>query len=352
MAITAYIGVPGSGKSYEVVKSVIIPAVASGRRIVSNIYGLNYEAIVQYCYKNKLIHDDVSPGEIIHIENERVMAPDFYPVKGNQDKSLCQPGDLIILDECHRFFTSDKALSSDARIFAAEHRHYADEKTGQTCDLVLINQALTTLPRFLRERIEQTFRMKKLIGLSHKSYRVDIFDGARTTKATHLSNYVCRYSKDIFPLYSSHDVKGAVETRTDARAVLFKPQIIVLFVFLIFLSVYLFFSFLLPFFNPQKKTEHAQQPAPLRSSSPSTSVNVSPSPDNKTASAPSQKWCVIGRFNDGDRNYVFLRDTENRLRMVSANKFRGLNIMLEGEVDGVKVVAWSCNNPVSVRGQK
>ncbi|EMM4345854.1 hypothetical protein WAD65_004872, partial [Escherichia coli] len=62
MAITAYIGVPGSGKSYEVVKSVIIPAVASGRRIVSNIYGLNYEAIVQYCYKNKLIHDDVSPG--------------------------------------------------------------------------------------------------------------------------------------------------------------------------------------------------------------------------------------------------------------------------------------------------
>ncbi len=103
MAITAYIGVPGSGKSYEVVKSVIIPAVASGRRIVSNIYGLNHEAIIQYCYKNKLISDDISPGEIIHVENERVMSPDFYPVKGNQDKSLCQPGDLIILDECHRF---------------------------------------------------------------------------------------------------------------------------------------------------------------------------------------------------------------------------------------------------------
>ncbi len=25
--------------------------------------------------------------------------------------------------------------------------------------------------------------------------------------------------------------------------------------------------------------------------------------------------------------------------------------MLEGEVDGVKVVAWSCNNPVSFRGK-
>ncbi|EHU11199.1 hypothetical protein ECDEC1A_1623 [Escherichia coli DEC1A] len=75
----------------------------------------------------------------------------------------------------------------------------------------------------------------------------------------------------------------------------------------------------MPFFNPQKKTEQAQQSAPLRSSPSSPSVNVSPSPENKTAPAPSQKWCVIGRFN---------------------------------EVDGVKVVAWSCNNPVSFRGQK
>ncbi|HAJ2335985.1 TPA: zonular occludens toxin [Escherichia coli] len=348
MAITAYIGVPGSGKSYEVVKSVIIPAIASGRRVVSNIYGLNYEAIIQYCYKNKLISDNISPGEIIHVENERVISPDFYPVKGNQHKSLCQPGDLIILDECHRFFTSDKSLSSDARIFAAEHRHYADETTGQTCDLVLINQALTTLPRFLRERIEQTFRMKKLIGLSHKSYRVDIFDGSKTTKSAHLSNYVCRYSKDIFPLYSSHDVNGAVETRTDARAVLFKPQIILLFVFLILLSIYLFFSYFLPFFSPQQKTEKVQN---LPTSNSLSADKISPVSDNKKT-APSQQWCVIGRFNDGDRNYVFLRDTENRLRMVSANKFRGADIMLEGEVDGVNVVAWSCNRPVYSGGVK
>ncbi|HGW7889845.1 TPA: zonular occludens toxin domain-containing protein, partial [Escherichia coli] len=43
MAISAYVGVPGSGKSFEVVRSVIIPAVAQGRRVVSNIYGLNAE---------------------------------------------------------------------------------------------------------------------------------------------------------------------------------------------------------------------------------------------------------------------------------------------------------------------
>lgn len=40
MAISAYIGIPGSGKSYEAVCNVIIPAFTSGRRVVTNIYGL------------------------------------------------------------------------------------------------------------------------------------------------------------------------------------------------------------------------------------------------------------------------------------------------------------------------
>ena len=35
MAISAYIGIPGSGKSYETVCNVIIPAFTSGRRVVT-----------------------------------------------------------------------------------------------------------------------------------------------------------------------------------------------------------------------------------------------------------------------------------------------------------------------------
>lgn len=49
MAISAYVGIPGSGKSYEVVASVIIPACIAGRRIVSNIYGLATQSIYDYC---------------------------------------------------------------------------------------------------------------------------------------------------------------------------------------------------------------------------------------------------------------------------------------------------------------
>lgn len=55
MAISAYVGIPGSGKSYEVVASVIIPACIAGRRIVSNIYGLATQSIYDYCVDIKKI---------------------------------------------------------------------------------------------------------------------------------------------------------------------------------------------------------------------------------------------------------------------------------------------------------
>ena len=41
MAINVYTGLPGSGKSYEVVSEVIAKQVAAGRRIVTNIDGIN-----------------------------------------------------------------------------------------------------------------------------------------------------------------------------------------------------------------------------------------------------------------------------------------------------------------------
>jgi putative phage-related membrane protein len=70
MAISAYVGVPGSGKSYEVVKSVILPAIATGRRVVSNVYGLDKEKIHQYLLKNKRKLTVEQLGDLVYVENE------------------------------------------------------------------------------------------------------------------------------------------------------------------------------------------------------------------------------------------------------------------------------------------
>ncbi|EEQ1743507.1 zonular occludens toxin, partial [Escherichia coli] len=70
MSIFAYVGVPGSGKSYEVVSNVIVPAICEGRRVVTNIYGINYDEILDYAEKKKLLKDGIKPGEIICVDNE------------------------------------------------------------------------------------------------------------------------------------------------------------------------------------------------------------------------------------------------------------------------------------------
>ncbi|EBX0730447.1 zonular occludens toxin [Salmonella enterica subsp. enterica serovar Virchow] len=351
MAITAYIGTPGAGKSYEIVRSVIIPAICAGRRIVTNIYGLSYENIIEYCEKRKLLKDDISAGEIIVVENKRITEPDFFPVKENQDKSLCQPGDLVILDECHRFFTSDRSLSSDARIFAAEHRHYADPETGFTCDLVLVNQALSTLPRFLKERVEQTFRMKKLNALAGfgNKYRVDVFDGVKLTKGTRITYYVESYKKEIFPLYKSHDAPGAVEVKADGRGTLFKKSSVIFFVLFLAFTVFVIWRYAVPYFFPPAQ-KHASG-----NSTTTVQVNnadVSASRNNQQNQSQSDdvvstEWCVIGRVKRFNILYILLKDNSGRLRMVPSAGFKGAGLMIEGTVDGKKVVAWSCNPVVS-----
>lgn len=346
MAIFIYIGVPGSGKSYEVVKSVIIPAYCKGRRIVTNIYGLDVSKIESYCIKNKLVKEGVSFGDIVLISNERVLEPDFYPVR-DSTTSFCKPGDLVVLDECHRFYSTDKSLSSDAKVFAAEHRHYADKETGFTCDLVLINQGLSTLPRFLRERVDTVFRMKKLNALpfSVNRYRVDVFEGAKITLSSRVTYYIRTYEKDVFPLYKSHDIDGAVESDVDGRKKLLKPVHFVLFFGVLFLFLYLLFQYLMPFFNSSDTSKDDVKPQ--LESDKSNVADVNSSENSLSKPQPSETWCITGRLSSRDGAFVFLRDTNNRLRMVSAKNFKGTDILLEGEVDNTRVVAWSCSRSSS-----
>ncbi len=362
MSIFAYVGVPGSGKSYEVVSNVIVPAICEGRRVVTNIYGINYDEIIKYAQKNKKLSDEVIPGEIIFVENERILAPDFYPVHENQEKSLCKPGDLVIIDECHRFYDGSK-LPSDVKIFAAEHRHYADPETGRTCDFILVNQSVAELPRFLRDRIEKTFRMRKLkqLGLS-RSYCVDVYDGSRLTKTAFLSNYVCKYNKEVFKLYQSHHVNNAVESKVDSRGVLFKKRTIIFAVVFIAGAVWAVFHYVVAFFSPHENNV-------IKNTTAVTKDSNSPSSDNNTGSdlnngsgnnntnksvppsdSVSQEWCIVGRFSDGVKNWIFVKDSSGRLRMASASGFKGYDIMTEGILDGKKITAWTCNSPVSTSG--
>jgi len=108
MPINAYTGLMGSGKSYECVSSVIVPAVKEGRRVVTNVDGIDNDAIRAYCHEKFGLPMD-KLGEVVHCTNNDVPKADFLP-HGEDVDTFCKPGDLICIDEAWRFWGTDCKL--------------------------------------------------------------------------------------------------------------------------------------------------------------------------------------------------------------------------------------------------
>ncbi|VEE93167.1 zonular occludens toxin domain-containing protein [Actinobacillus equuli] len=84
MSIFAYTGIPGSGKSYEVVSSVILENFRKGRNIVTNIEGISEEKLIDYCLsKDKKISRE-SLGKLRKVTDSDCQKEDFFPFKGQR----------------------------------------------------------------------------------------------------------------------------------------------------------------------------------------------------------------------------------------------------------------------------
>lgn len=69
-----------------------------------------------------------------------------------------------------------------------------------------MNQSVANLPRFIKDRVETTYRMSKHVALGlHNRYRVDVFTGIKLFKSNLTNSYQNKYDKAIFPLYKSHE---------------------------------------------------------------------------------------------------------------------------------------------------
>lgn len=252
MAINAYTGLMGSGKSFEVVSSVIVPAVLQGRRVVTNIDGINPDAIYNYCEAVKKA-DTASLGSVVGVTNDDVVKPGFFPDETRPDQpSVVRGGDLVAVDECWQFWGNEHKISDEHMRFFRMHRHYTNEATGVTCDIALMIQDLGTLNRKIRAVIELTTRTIKLKSIgAPTAYRIELFEGNKTTKKAQIDTFVKKYNKAIFPLYKSYAAGSGKEKPIDRRQnILTNPR-----VWFILAGVVLMFSFggyfTYRFFNPQ-----------------------------------------------------------------------------------------------------
>lgn len=348
MAINAYVGLQGSGKSYEVVSSVLLDAVEEGRRVVTNVAGINEDRIHEYLV-NKRDADPKKLGEIIHIENDRIMQPQFFPDEEKPElDSIVKGGDLVAIDEAWRFWGTDSGkLSHEHMQFFRMHRHYIHPDTAVACDVVLMTQDITGLHRSVKNVIEFAFKMHKhkSLGFS-KRYRVEIYEGWKLNAKTRIDDRQKKYNAEIFPLYQSYTGGQGMEKAIDSRQNILANKRLWFFAVGTIVMMTIAAINAWKFFHPDPKqhkvtaTSSTTAAQPAKSNEPSNSTKTTQS----AVSGFSDSWKIVGQLDMADIHWVIVANPAGRLRLESPSMFHGKGATTIGDIDGERVTRWSGGN--------
>ncbi|NNN24667.1 zonular occludens toxin domain-containing protein [Pseudomonas nitroreducens] len=214
MAITAYVGKPRSGKSFSVVKHVIIPSLKQGRHVVTNIP----------------LQVDMLLGDFGGFITQ--LPKDWY--SRDDLMTFIPPGCVLVLDEVWRRWPAglrQNAARLEDRELLAEHGHRVDDK-GNSMRVILVTQDLNQIASFAKTLVDETFRVVKL---TKGTYRVDIYEGSvegeRPPKSLLKRQAYGKISKDIYVYYSSatQSVTGDIgdESKADDRGNKFKSPMLI-----------------------------------------------------------------------------------------------------------------------------
>ena len=198
--ITALVGVPGSGKSYEAVVYHVLPALKSGRKVITNL-PLKIEEFAKI---------DPSFCDLIDIrDGDAFRSSEVFLTTCQWQNPQGGGGPLYVVDEVHRFWPSrglrkgeDVALRGVSE-WIAEHRH-------ATADIVFITQHPTKVMRDIVTNVELFIivRNNRNLGFS-KSYRR--FTGDDFASAKKGRYQVRTYKTECFALYQSYTRGGTRE---------------------------------------------------------------------------------------------------------------------------------------------
>jgi zona occludens toxin len=270
MAIIAYVGLPGHGKSYGVVENVIVPALKASRTVFTNIP----------------MHDDVClellGSTVVPFTTDDILKnPNWF-------RDIFISGSIMVWDELWRALPSGmraNQIGDQYKTFFAEHRHLVGEN-GFSTEIYLVTQDLSQIATFVRELVETTVRMVKRVNLGlDKRFRVDIYSGAVTGSKPPVSKrereiHGGKFKQDIYKFYKSHTKSqtglAGDESKTDKRGNVLKGLgLKVGLIFIVAMSVYIIWGA-----QRVKKAYSAPEPqaVPQSPSSPQTQPNGAQQP--------------------------------------------------------------------------
>lgn len=214
--ITGIEGIPGSGKSYEAVAFHVLPALKSGRKVITNLpLNLAAFAAIDPDYVD-LIEIKTSPSPILGKwdASNIVEHPAFQPSQNGQVEK--QPdsvftfgtvwdyyddwrrddgrGPLYVIDECH-VCLSKFGTSSEVVEWFKLHRHY-------NADVLLLTQSFRDINQPISQLLATLIKCRKADILGQKDYYIrKVLAGYRGAV---IQTDKRPYKKQYFGLYNSH----------------------------------------------------------------------------------------------------------------------------------------------------
>lgn len=207
--INGIAGKPGGGKSYEAVKSHIIPALKEGRMVVTNL-PLQVEHFVAV-YGEQVRELIVLVNYDFHDYGSKKPFSDIADWLKHKDwKNDKGQGVLFCIDEAHLSLPAGKKNGGvDIKVleFLSMHRHYG-------FDVLLITQNFKKIHVDIRDMIQLVYRcIKKSMFGQDDQYIIKVHEGC-TTQVVNTDER--EYEPYVFKFYKSHTKsdKQVVEATT------------------------------------------------------------------------------------------------------------------------------------------
>lgn len=211
--INFLLGQPGGGKSYEATVFHVLPALAQGRKIITNLpldlerlaqIDATYPALIELRHDSKEVEQPVKLpfGRVSSAQKELVKVRPFAHISDYGD-TWRHPekgfGCLYVIDECHLSLPRGQT-SIEVEEWFSLHRH-------EFADVLLISQSYGKVSKAICDLVQVVYRVKKAtaFGTSNKYIR-KVQDGLRGEV---VNTSFRSYEKKFFGLYKSHTRSGA-----------------------------------------------------------------------------------------------------------------------------------------------
>ncbi|WP_255992071.1 zonular occludens toxin family protein [Chitinolyticbacter albus] len=198
-------GLPRSGKSYEAMVNQVLPAIKSGRKVYSNIKGMNHAKIAAV-----LEMDENQVQELLfQVEWEKTTEINTFVTNDS----------LVVIDEVQDFWPTRaaKRMANDVQQWFTQHGHLG-------LDIVCCGQDIRDVDPIIRRRVDQkiVFRKQDALGRASKYSWVN-HKATASEKFEPISKGVGKYDEKYFGVYQSHRPETTnKETKHDDRSILWK----------------------------------------------------------------------------------------------------------------------------------